>query len=293
MLCLNKNVIKPIPLRTSTNKSWPSIFCCCWNKADNELYDVFNNIRSNFVNRYDYEASHRACFLGWTSSLSYSAVLLVITFCFPLVSMLVFYYAILQVARTKCKRINFGECSRVYIRIDDLNPFFVFILSHYASPVWLMMIINSILCVYIGTMSEPPMTPLERIQTLAATGNPPPTPPGCAELANMLGDLGRVAMSDSQTSIGNSNNNNRSLRRNRFSFNGRKPSFSWLSSTSSINSTAPVKGDSCLYIYRMIVHIYFDDDISPIYFCVNISHIFWLWFIKWGRRRLCFLYPLT
>lgn len=98
-------------------------------------------------------------------------------------------------------------------------------------------------------MSEPPMTPLERIQTLAAAGNPPPTPPGCAELANMLGELGRVAMSDSQTSIGN-NNNNRSLRRNRFSFNGRKPSFSWLSSTSSINSTAPVKGDS-LNVFHM------------------------------------------
>ncbi|XP_057372606.1 G-protein coupled receptor 161-like [Daphnia carinata] len=155
---------------------------------------------------YDYEESHRACFLGWTSSLSYSIVLLIITFCFPLVSMLVFYYAILQVARTKCKRINFG------------------------------------------TMSEPPMTPLERIQTLAAAGNPPPTPPGCAELANMLGELGRVAMSDSQTSIGNNNNNNRSLRRNRFSFNGRKPSFSWLSSTSSINSTAPVKGMRTIFL---------------------------------------------
>jgi hypothetical protein len=38
------------------------------------------------------------------------------------------------------------------------------------------------------------------------------------------------------------------LRRNRFSFNGRKPSFSWLSSTSSINSTAPVKGDSYYYV---------------------------------------------
>lgn len=160
---------------------------------------------------YDYEESHRACFLGWTSSLSYSAVLLIITFCFPLVSMLVFYYAILQVARTKCKRINFG------------------------------------------TMSEPPMTPLERIQTLAAAGNPPPTPPpGCsAELANILGELGRVAMSDSQTSIGgghNNNNVNRSLRRNRFSFNGRKPSFSWLSSTSSINSTAPVKGMRTIFL---------------------------------------------
>lgn len=97
------------------------------------------------------------------------------------------------------------------------------------------------------------MTPLERIQTLAAAGNPPPTPPGCAELANMLGELGRVAMSDSQTSIGNNNNNNRSLRRNRFSFNGRKPSFSWLSSTSSINSTAPVKGDSLLLTWQSIL----------------------------------------
>jgi hypothetical protein len=100
-------------------------------------------------------------------------------------------------------------------------------------------------------MSEPPMTPLERIQTLAAAGNPPPTPPCSAELANILGELGRVAMSDSQTSIGgghNNNNVNRSLRRNRFSFNGRKPSFSWLSSTSSINSTAPVKGDSYYYV---------------------------------------------
>lgn len=103
------------------------------------------------------------------------------------------------------------------------------------------------------------MTPLERIQTLAAAGNPPPTPPpGCsAELANILGELGRVAMSDSQTSIGgghNNNNVNRSLRRNRFSFNGRKPSFSWLSSTSSINSTAPVKGDSFL---PFLVFFYF------------------------------------
>jgi hypothetical protein len=104
-------------------------------------------------------------------------------------------------------------------------------------------------CCGAGTMSEPPMTPLERIQTLAAAGNPPPTPPcgggGAGELANILGELGRVAMSDSQTSIGGTHNNNsvnRSLRRNRFSFNGRKPSFSWLSSTSSINSTAPVKG---------------------------------------------------
>lgn len=34
----------------------------------------------------------------------------------------------------------------------------------------------------------------------------------------------------------------RPMRRNRFSFTGRKPSFSWLSSTSSINSTTPVKG---------------------------------------------------
>ena len=70
---------------------------------------VFLKINLIKRNRYDYEASHRACFLGWTSSLSYSIVLLVITFCFPLVSMLVFYYAILQVARTKCKRINFGN----------------------------------------------------------------------------------------------------------------------------------------------------------------------------------------
>lgn len=86
------------------------------------------------------------------------------------------------------------------------------------------------------------MTPLERIQTLAATAvssHVPPTPPGCGEMANMLGEFGRAAMSDSQSTIGN---NNRSLRRNRFSFNGRKPSFSWLSSTSSINSSAPVKG---------------------------------------------------
>ena len=101
------------------------------------------------------------------------------------------------------------------------------------------------------------MTPLERIQTLAAAGNPPPTPPCSAELANILGELGRVAMSDSQTSIGggggghnNHNNVNRSLRRNRFSFNGRKPSFSWLSSTSSINSTAPVKGLWFIFIWN-------------------------------------------
>ena len=59
-----------------------------------------------------------------------------------------------------------------------------------------------------GTMSEPPMTPLERIQTLAAAGNPPPTPPCSADLANILGELGRVAMSDSQTSIGGGHNNN-------------------------------------------------------------------------------------
>ena len=90
------------------------------------------------------------------------------------------------------------------------------------------------------------MTPLERIQTLAATAagpsHVPPTPPGYGESSTMLaGDFGggRSAISDSQSTIGN---NSRSLRRNRFSFNGRKPSFSWLSSTSSINSTAPVKG---------------------------------------------------
>lgn len=116
-------------------------------------------------------------------------------------------------------------------------------------------------------MSEPPMTPLERIQTLAAAGNPPPTPPGCAELANMLGELGRVAMSDSQTSIGN-NNNNRSLRRNRFSFNGRKPSFSWLSSTSSINSTAPVKGDSLL-VFHMTKLSPLSLSLSP--YCISES----------------------
>jgi hypothetical protein len=47
--------------------------------------------------------------LGWTSSLSYSIILLLVTFFFPLISMLICYYAILQVARTKCKRINVGK----------------------------------------------------------------------------------------------------------------------------------------------------------------------------------------
>lgn len=113
------------------------------------------------------------------------------------------------------------------------------------------------------------MTPLERIQTLAAAGNPPPTPPcgggGAGELANILGELGRVAMSDSQTSIGgthNNNNVNRSLRRNRFSFNGRKPSFSWLSSTSSINSTAPVKGADSFTLY-IADFINLNDQVPP------------------------------
>ena len=91
-------------------------------------------------------------------------------------------------------------------------------------------------------MSDP-MTPLERIHTLSTDFGATPTPlatPGLAE----AGDLGaggatvcaRVTTSESQTSIG------KSLHRNRFSFSGRKPSFSWLSSTSSINSTTPTKG---------------------------------------------------
>jgi len=106
-----------------------------------------------------------------------------------------------------------------------------------------------------GTMSEPPMTPLERIRTLTATTTSSAAAAtsgiGTAELASMLGELTdpaarSSAISDSLMSIGNNINNNRSLRRQRFSFNGRKPSFSWLSSTSSINSTAPVKG---IFIY--------------------------------------------
>lgn len=103
------------------------------------------------------------------------------------------------------------------------------------------------------------MTPLERIRTLAAVDSAASV---VTVSASGTGGSER-GISGSQTSIvaiNNNNNNNhhhhhplphlqhgiinsnRSLRRSRFSFNGRKPSFSWLSSTSSINSTAPVKG---------------------------------------------------
>jgi len=152
---------------------------------------------------YEYQASYRGCFLSWTSSLSYSIVLLIVTFCFPLVSMLICYYSILQVARTKCKRIN------------------------------------------VGIVSDASMTPLERTRSL-----PVPSPTPCELNASTVSQLGhgydthgrQVIKSESQMSIG------RSLRRNRFSFNGRKPSFSWLSSTSSINSTTPVKGMRTIFL---------------------------------------------
>jgi hypothetical protein len=92
-----KNIVMPRILRPhSKSDDWLSYFF--------EFVCFFFKYKI----RYEYHESHRACFLGWTSSLSYSIILLFITFCFPLVSMLVCYYAILKVARTKCKRINFG-----------------------------------------------------------------------------------------------------------------------------------------------------------------------------------------
>ena len=117
-------------------------------------------------------------------------------------------------------------------------------------------------------MSDP-MTPLERIRALAAVDAAAAAGSTASGGATGTGsDLGsHVAISDSltsiglnnnPTSIGMNNNNNRSLRRNRFSISGRKPSFSWLSSTSSINSTAPVKGQLKIQlIQKKLLTLYF------------------------------------
>ena len=97
-------------------------------------------------------------------------------------------------------------------------------------------------------MAEQPMSPQEKINTLTAAiggrgsggGGGGGGSDSVATATATATASANATVSDSQTSIGKSNL--AAMKRNRYSFNGRKPSFSWLSSTSSINSTTPIKG---------------------------------------------------
>ena len=115
-------LVSRFPTRTESNAECSFYFCQWGHRYQVESILVTEHRELSFYlvlpsfcwgvfcgDRYDYQASYRACFVDWTSSLSYSTLLVVVTFFLPLISMLVCYHAILQVARTKCKRINFGE----------------------------------------------------------------------------------------------------------------------------------------------------------------------------------------